>query len=399
MSVKAKSLFTRSALVGADANLIIKELEAQGFKVSPRGAGHWFVTPPGSGSPFVIALGHAKGRKNYFPIAAMSKMKSNGFRWPPPGREKEFGFPEPEPELQPSPDGKEHLAGRFVNASDEELGLTASEVQQQAADFRLQELGWIRFDNYQRSVNVGNPAIANEFSVVKAGCIYVSERKDGSLWCFDGQHRVVGARNAKVEALPALIYRGLTRAEEARLFYVLNRDRKPVSLIQLFKSRLEAKDPIAVEIQRRVTEVGYALDFQNNFHSGSIQAVRALEILHRWNVLGRTLFIVRDTWDKDRDALREDVLVGMGAIFKCFDKRVDEQRLKNKLAGVPVEKLAREVSKLRYEVGGTGRTHYARVILKLYNSGLSPANRLTPFIMPAMPPVRMDEPLAPREAE
>ncbi len=80
---------------------------------------------------------------------------------------------------------------------------------------------------------------------------------DGSKVIIDGQHRWAAAvRRGDLPHLPCCLFTYDSPEDEARMFIVANRARKPMNRPDDFHAALAAADEDAVEIQRLVTEAG-----------------------------------------------------------------------------------------------------------------------------------------------
>lgn len=87
--------------------------------------------------------------------------------------------------------------------------------------------------------------------------LVVSRRADDKLVIIDGQHRWLAARNRDdIAHLPCCVFRYNNMQEEARMFILANRARKPISRLDDFYAAVAAGDEDALEIQQLVTDAG-----------------------------------------------------------------------------------------------------------------------------------------------
>lgn len=99
--------------------------------------------------------------------------------------------------------------------------------------------------------------IQSNWSWAGCGCILVAMRKDGTFWVFDGQHRVLAARNrADITTLPCLVFEADSKTQEAAGFLVSNTHRKSVTAIAKFKALVMTGDPAAIAVNRICDEIG-----------------------------------------------------------------------------------------------------------------------------------------------
>ncbi|WP_170150966.1 DUF6551 family protein [Hephaestia caeni] len=116
--------------------------------------------------------------------------------------------------------------------------------------------------SYQRSIdNEGSrrliASIAANFDWRLCAPLVVSRRLDGSKVIIDGQHRWAAAvRRGDLLQLPCCLFTYDSPEDEARMFIVANRARKPMNRLDDFHAALAAADEDALEIQRLVTEAG-----------------------------------------------------------------------------------------------------------------------------------------------
>lgn len=119
--------------------------------------------------------------------------------------------------------------------------------------------------SYQRSIdNEGSrrliASIAANFDWRLCAPLVVSRRPDGLKVIIDGQHRWAAAvRRGDLLQLPCCLFTYDNPEDEARMFIVANRARKPMNRLDDFHAALAAADEDAVEIQRLVTEAGLSM--------------------------------------------------------------------------------------------------------------------------------------------
>jgi hypothetical protein len=119
--------------------------------------------------------------------------------------------------------------------------------------------------SYQRSID--NEAsrrliagIAANFDWRLCAPLVVSRRLDGSKVVIDGQHRWAAAlRRGDLPQLPCCLFTYASPEDEARMFILANRARKPMNRLDDFHAALAAADEDALEILRLVTEAGLSM--------------------------------------------------------------------------------------------------------------------------------------------
>lgn len=182
---------------------------------------------------------------------------------------------------------------------------------------------------YQRPLTSLVREIAENYNPALVGTIIVSERKKKSpkLAIIDGQNRWAGATQAGELSIPALVYEGLNRKEEATIFALLQTKRRNLSTYQRFRAQLVAEDPDALAIQAIVTAEGFTLNASDQ--SNSLRAIAALESVYRRadgadaygpGLLRETMQVIRAAWGtEDKDAASADLIRGIARFIEEQD--------------------------------------------------------------------------------
>lgn len=127
-------------------------------------------------------------------------------------------------------------------------------------------LNRLSIDNtYQRSTE--NDAsrrlitsIAARFDWRLCAPLVVSRRADVTLTIIDGQHRWMAAcLRDDIPQLPCCVFTYASREEEARMFILANRARKPISRLDDYYAALAAADEDALEIHQLVSDAGLSI--------------------------------------------------------------------------------------------------------------------------------------------
>lgn len=223
--------------------------------------------------------------------------------------------------------------------------------------------------------------IAADFSVDEVGVIHVSERADGTLHTIDGQHRMGAARIAGFgnHAFPAMRWRGLTKAQEAAKFRVLNNTRK-VQPLDLYLVRIMEGDPVAVALNAMLESHGWIV--RKSGASSSFYAVTSLERAYKTRPGGdmdtcdSVVKIATDAWGHNSNGLRKEIIDGMAAFLVEYPQ-CDKQKLTNELKqteGGPLGLIGRAKG-LKAVRGGQLRDAMAEILVTMHNRKLQ-KNRL-----------------------
>lgn len=130
---------------------------------------------------------------------------------------------------------------------------------------------WIHLDRlsvdgaYQRSTDNAASrrlitSIAARFDWRLCAPLVVSRRSDDALTIIDGQHRWMAASLRKdIPQLPCCVFRYESTEEEARMFILANRARKPMNRLDDYYAALAAADEDALEMQQIVKDAGLSI--------------------------------------------------------------------------------------------------------------------------------------------
>lgn len=133
-------------------------------------------------------------------------------------------------------------------------------LRDRPGEFMMIDKSELRIDQeYQRNKVAVEKVreIQANWSWVGCGCVYVARRPDGTLWVFDGQHRVLASRNrADISLLPCLVFDMDSKTQEAAGFLVVNTQRKPVTATAKFKALVMTGDAAAVTVDSVFNRMG-----------------------------------------------------------------------------------------------------------------------------------------------
>lgn len=233
--------------------------------------------------------------------------------------------------------------------------------------------------DYQRLVRSRRVSrLVAQFDPKLLGTLEVSERADGSYWVIDGQHRLEACKAIDPDLeVPCVVYRGLTREEEAEVFWKTQDGRSNVSPAERLVARLAQGEPKAVAIVdimtannvRAVSWVGGA-DASGGLKR-TTRAIAAIEVAFARlgaSGLDRVLHILSETWaDKHADTFRADHIHGLSVLIDRFPELSDD-RLIDKINEItPMDLKMATRSYITTIDSGRGGTATARALVALYN--------------------------------
>ncbi len=229
---------------------------------------------------------------------------------------------------------------------------------------------------YQRELDINRVnSMIKSFDPRRVGVPVVSKRLDGSYWALDAQHRLAAIKGAGFgdESILMEVHHGLSLAEEAAMFLLLNKDRTAVKVIYKFKARLEAKEPIALEIQSILKRVGCKIS--RSPQPGGVMAVQAVECAHRAGNLEKTMRILFAWLDGDSEAFHEKLIRAMSA-FLVEAPEADEAHLIKRLEEYAPAKMIAKLKREQQQTASTADEAAWFVFSGIYNYRTIKAKRV-----------------------
>lgn len=218
--------------------------------------------------------------------------------------------------------------------------------------------------------------IIRNFDYHKVNPVKVVFRNDGQYYAFDGQQTTIGLRSLFGDnyRVPCLVYYDVpTWADEAVLFEDTNESKAhaPVSVKELWKSKLARGDETAVAIKKIVEKYGLVIKANaTGVVNGQVKSLRTLEKIYNnfgATNLEETISIISAAWEGDPVSLTSPILKGMALFVNAYGGEYDKARLIRKLSKISPQVIIRAG---RSSVA-SGNNKYAREILSTYNSNLS----------------------------
>lgn len=222
------------------------------------------------------------------------------------------------------------------------------------------------------------------------GRVLLSRRKDRSLRCLDGMHRVQTWRELSdnLGSIPAEIYEGLSLEEEAELFLDRNAGDKPTPLDR-YRVSVTGKLPVAIQVDQLVHAYGWSVSGYKaggGGVQGQLSCVVALQKLyiyseehgHEPNLLQMALIVIRDTWGQETLAAQGFVITALGRMFGEYQDKLDKDRLVSALKDYKGG-ISQMISAARTMANSRNwRLPFALadLMVETYNKGLSGKNRL-----------------------
>lgn len=197
--------------------------------------------------------------------------------------------------------------------------------------------------------------------------------RDGEYYAWDGQQTTVALRTLFGDnyLIPCMIYYDVPSwVDEAILFESANgKDfRKPVSDTELFISRLNRSEPIALSIKQICERNNFKLALENRAGGNKIIcAISALDAIYKKfgeDVFAETIGNLAMAWNGDERSVQSPMLRGMAQFVNKYKGEYDRAKLVKCLHQYYTAGEILRAAKARIE-GGT--TKYAQEILSAYN--------------------------------
>lgn len=151
-------------------------------------------------------------------------------------------------------------------------------------------------ETYQRPVSKAKVnKIVKNFNPIGMGPILVSEREDGSLWIFDGQHRVEALKILGELVWEVTIYSGMTLKDEATAFRLLQEGSK-ANAAERYVSELAAGVKETIAIENLLNQNGFTVKRGSSKYT--IQAADTVKEIYRKygpKNLKDTVCLIRDS--------------------------------------------------------------------------------------------------------
>ena len=211
--------------------------------------------------------------------------------------------------------------------------------------------------------------IQSNWSWAGCGAILVACRPDGTFWVFDGQHRVIAARNRDdISMLPCLVFDVESRVQEASGFLVANTQRKPVTAIAKFKAMVMTQDAAAVLVDSVLKKLGVVVsDTPRN--SREIKCVtNCLKHAAYGGSFLESVLMAAISLDGDEPASR-DMLDGLAWIERKH-KLLSDARFMKRLSAMSRAEILGAMSRFAAAEGHRGDKVAGMAILQCVNKGL-----------------------------
>jgi hypothetical protein len=232
--------------------------------------------------------------------------------------------------------------------------------------------------DYQRTLDVKHAQkMADDFDPDLLLPVLLSRRADGSVWAMGGQHRVytiVSILGWGDQLMDADVYEGLTLVEEAKI-HRATAAAKAHSTLELFRVRVDAKEPMALDIRDILDQCGLHVATTGGSIPGGVRAVQALdEMYHNLGAahLKRVLTFAVQAFEGNPFSLKASNLRGISAFLVRYGDNNDynQNEMIERLTKVGIEQVEQQAVGIRnFAIAKpiSSYTAFGRALLHFYN--------------------------------
>lgn len=179
-------------------------------------------------------------------------------------------------------------------------------------------------------------SLARKWNDVACGPCTVSRRPDGAVVILDGQTRFGALQLLGLGDQPreTVVYRGLTKSQEAEIFRILNNTKRP-DVLTLFNIACIEGDAEALKVRALVRKYGYVT---LRGHKNGLIAIKTVVDAYRRDQesLEATLRFIRETWGTAKDSVNGTILAGLSLlIFRYGVEAIDFEQLSDRVRKAP----------------------------------------------------------------
>lgn len=189
--------------------------------------------------------------------------------------------------------------------------------------------------SYQRPPTPLVEEIQNEFIPALVQTLALSRRSNGKYAVMDGQTRMIACEKLGLEALPSLVYEGLSKADEARIFELIQTARRNVTSYYRFRASIIGKNPRSLAIVQLVKDLD--LGWGIGMGAGEINSVASLEYGYDLDAtaLERALLALKEaygaTGKEDKPYVPKGRMIRALTLYFHLNNTADDERVVRRL--------------------------------------------------------------------
>jgi hypothetical protein len=210
--------------------------------------------------------------------------------------------------------------------------------------------------------------------------VVIASYRDEKLNLLDGQHRVGALKRLgeKTTLVPTLILEGLTVADEAEFFVLMNKNRRALMPSELFHASLAEGDEGAIEIKTVIDRYGLTLN-SYGAEPTNIRGVAAIwSIYNSMGIAGldASIGMCIQAWGRTQGSFSAPVIKAVARVLHYNEGNIKMDRLRNALANNTPQVWMDRASQLRTMNGGDRIVQMATSMAEAYNKGLGTTSHL-----------------------
>jgi hypothetical protein len=204
--------------------------------------------------------------------------------------------------------------------------------------------------------------------------VLCSKRIAGSgeplYYCLDGQQRLQGVLSSinPPDLVPVVWFPVANVKEEARLFAIVNTQRKAVNAMEKYRAQLTAEDPRYVQISAAVGRAGFTIG--SGAERRTIGAIEGLQTIY--NAAGEDgveliLTAIAAAWPEDKGSTSTWMLRALADVLDNANSngRISQSKLVSGLKKSTPGRILRRAEEMRFDVGGSKRVNVRRALKEL----------------------------------
>jgi hypothetical protein len=229
-------------------------------------------------------------------------------------------------------------------------------------------------ESFLNSITPTDETKEDRFDASEARAIFVSERKDGSMWVLDGQHTRELLMRHKIDRWPCRVFMGLTPTQEASRFLEYQRNSRRLGSIERWNASVVAKEPESIAVEKVLEAHNLRISSQSirakegmiPLTIGSVFA--KIHEMGGTDLLEATLTAAEKAWGKEKSTYNTRVLSGLAYLLSHASLEIAKPRLTAVLKNTMPQQLIEQIGSTGS--GGAG-PRGAAVLLERYRLGVT----------------------------
>lgn len=225
--------------------------------------------------------------------------------------------------------------------------------------------------DYQRIVNNRRVEwIVVHFDRDVFGVLYANRRDSGHIYIIDGQHRWESVRRMHRDdwLIPTFVVDGLSKEDEARVFWKINQYRLHPGALDTFRARIQAGEQIAIAIQQLAWDTGiHLMAYPSSMGPTDVMAYGTLERIYNMGILPEVIGIIREGWAFENGAFRAAYMMGVARFVTTFDPLYNADVLRGVMAMHPPASIEARALFYKTTLSSSPPIAFARALHYFYN--------------------------------